>query len=346
MEPLYSILLCNQDYSGYKEKIRIWLGQGIKVLWFTQNENELVELKSEYQAFSKALMLQCYLISFPESVCIIDGDDQNKFVTTRLEKECPLFNSAQYSVEHCKYDEHIVVQASAGTGKTTVMIDRILFLLHTQPSLHLPEVYMVTFTNDATDQMNKRLQDALLTRYELTRDKKYLRWLEEQSQMNISTIHSFAYKMLKEYGIGESFTKNLNIRSFKHEKSELVKDALDGKLVETKAIKEQLGMPFYKANGLLNQYWGRFLQLGVSHEDMLNMDWGAPKNENSELFHEVISDTIPSLDEAFLDIKRNNNGVGLDDIMRDLQEVFNSDYLPRPDLTMKYLFIVKSGRGK
>ena len=339
MEPLYSILLCNQNYAEYKDKIKQWLSKGLKVLWFTQNADEATELKATYKAFSKAFLLQTYVVQFEEQTCIVDGEDNTGFVKGILESACPMFNSAQYLVEHCKADEHIVVQASAGTGKTTVMIDRILFLMHTQPELHLPEVYMITFTNDATNQMNKRLQDALVARYELTRNQKYLRWLEEQSQMNISTIHSFAYQMLREYGIGESFTKNLSIRSFQYEKKEIIKDAVDGKIDDSKSIKEQLGIPFYRANAIINQFWGRFLQLGVSHSDMLKMDWGEANDAASKSFHRVITETIPKLDDAYFEIKRKNDGVGLNDIMRDLQEVFQSDYIPNPDITMKYLFI-------
>jgi ATP-dependent exoDNAse (exonuclease V) beta subunit len=67
----------------------------------------------------------------------------------------------------------------------------------------------------------------LLKRFHLTGDMRYFRWVEEQSQMNISTIHSFAYSMLKEYGIGQSFTRNLSIRNFKYERKELIKDMMD-----------------------------------------------------------------------------------------------------------------------
>ena len=157
--------------------------------------------------------------------------------------------------------------------------------------------------------------------------------------MNISTIHSFAYQMLREYGIGESFTKNLSIRSFQYEKKEIIKDMVDGKIDDSKSIRGQLGVPFYRANGILNQFWGRFLQLGVSHEDMLKMDWGEPVDDESKSFHKVITETIPKLDDKYFAVKRKNDGVGLDDIMRDLQEVLTSEYLPKPDISMKYLFI-------
>ncbi len=339
MDPLYSVILCNQEYSDYKDKVQKWLFMGIKVIWFSQIKDEGDMLKTEYKPYTKALFLQTYVVDFQDKAYIIDGDDKYDFVRNVLEIKCPLFNSAQYLVEHCKADEHIIVQASAGTGKTTVMIDRILFLIHTDPSIHMSEIFMITFTNDATNQMNKRLQEALLTRYELTHDEKYLRWLEDQSQMNISTIHSFAYLMLKEYGIGEGFTRNLSIRSFKYEKNEIIKDAVDGKLDDSQSIIGQLGMPFYRANGVLNQFWSRFLQLGISHSDILDMDWGEADNKASEAFHKILKEMIPKLDESYFEIKRRNDGVGLDDIMRDLQAVLDSEYLPNPDISMKYLFI-------
>lgn len=339
MEPRYSILLCNQSCAEYKEKIKKWLPSGIKVLWFSGNAEEVQELKSEYKPFAKAFLLQAFQVELAEKACIIDGIDDSGFVKNTLASACPLFNSAQYLVEHCKSDEHIIVQASAGTGKTTVMIDRILYLLHTQPDLHLSEVFMITFTNDATDQMNKRLQDTLMVRYNLTGQERYLRWVEEQSQMNISTIHSFAYYMLKQYGINESFTKGLSIRTFQYEKKELIKDIIDSNIDDKHTVLEQLGVPFYRANALVNDFWGGFSKLGVSHADLTQMDWGKPINKESAPFQNVMTGIVNKLDDDYFDIKRKNEAISIDDIMRDLQEVLSGDNLPTPDITMKYLFI-------
>ena len=143
MEPKYSILLCNQSIDEYKNKITEWLHQGIKVIWFGKDE-DIRLLKAEHAAFAKAFLLLAYQVAIADQRIIIDGDDPDGFIERVLEKECPLFNSAQYLVEHCLPEKHVIVQASAGTGKTTVMIDRILFLLHTQPDLHLAEVFMIT----------------------------------------------------------------------------------------------------------------------------------------------------------------------------------------------------------
>ena len=338
MDPKYSILLCNQSIEEYRGQINSWLHQGIKVIWFGSGEDVRL-LKAEHTAFAKAFLLLAYEISVEDKIVIIDGNDQDGFVEKILQEKCPLFNSAQYLVEHCRPEKHVIVQASAGTGKTTVMIDRIMYLLHTQPDLHLAEVFMITFTNDAAEQMNQRLQDALMTRYTLTGNQRYLRWVEEQSQMNVSTIHSFAYFMLKEYGIGESFTKNLSIRSFQYERRELIKDVIDGMIDENHRVLDQLGVPFYRANSMVGDFWNGFAKLGISHRDVGRMDWGKPIDVGSEPFQKVMTSILTKLDEDYFDIKRKNEAISVDDIMRDLQEVLQSDVLPKPDITMKYLFI-------
>lgn len=337
MKPKYSILLCNQKLSEYKIKISEWLHSGVKVIWFGLDE-ETKQLKVEYSDFADAFLLQLHSVDFAYKNVILDGCDKDDFLSI-LEKECPAFNVAQYKVEHCKEDEHIVVQASAGTGKTKVMVDRIMFLMHTVPGLQMSDIFMITFTNDATNQMNQRLQDVLMTRFRLTGNLRYFRWVEQQSQMNISTIHSFAYTMLKEYGIGQSFTRNLSIRNFKYERKDLIKDMMDEKTDDASPIRSQVGVPLYKANALVDKYWTGFASIGISHKDMTSMNWGNASDENSKAFHNLISSVVVDLDDDYFDIKRLNDAISVNDIMRDLQEVLMSDTLPQPDMSMKYLFI-------
>ena len=337
MEPKYSILLCNQDIAEYHDRITSWLMIGIKVLWFGKKA-DVEMLKRSFRPFSDAFLLQAYTFDYENDGIVIDGQDREGLVDL-LEEVCPVFNAAQYKVEHCQADQHIVVQASAGTGKTKVMVDRIMFLMHTVSDLDMSEIFMITFTNDAADQMNKRLQDTLITRYHLTKQIRYLRWMEQQSQMNISTIHSFAYSMLKEYGIGESFTQNLQIRSFIYEKKELIKDIIDSRTTDGASVASQLGVPFYRANDIVKDFWDGITRLGISHQDLERMDWGDPVNPDSASFHRIITDVIRKLDEQYFDIKRKNDAVSVDDIMRDLQEVLMDENLPKPDLTMKFLFI-------
>ncbi|MBE3570014.1 MAG: UvrD-helicase domain-containing protein [Bacillales bacterium] len=97
------------------------------------------------------------------------------------------FNKEQYILEHKKGNEHCLVKAGAGTGKTTTMISRIMFLKHMNPNLHLKEVVMITFTNEAATQLREKFMEPLKNYYELTKNKKYLEWMEEAGDMFIAT---------------------------------------------------------------------------------------------------------------------------------------------------------------
>ena len=64
-------------------------------------------------------------------------------------------SKSQQIVLDCK-DKNILVSASAGTGKTTVMIEKITGLL-TSRQATLKELLVVTFTEMAAYEMKKRL---------------------------------------------------------------------------------------------------------------------------------------------------------------------------------------------
>ena len=74
-------------------------------------------------------------------------------------------------------------------------------------------------------------------------------------------------------------------------------------------------------------------------KDMEAMNWGNPVDEVSEPFHKLFSSVVGDLDEGYFEMKRQKDAIAVNDIMRDLQEVLTSGTLPRPDLSMKFLFI-------
>ena len=339
MEPKYSVLLCNQKLSEYTAKIREWLMNGVKVFWFgNKTDSEL--LRSDYKEFTKVFLLQVFEIDAKDQCIIVDGN-YDEHVFKSISENCRAFNAAQYQVEHCRSDENIVVQASAGTGKTFVMIDRIMYLIHMVKDLHLSEIFMITFTNEAAEQMCSRLQDVLMTRYRLTHKQKYLRWVEEQSQMHISTIHSFAFFLIREYGINEGFTRGTSIRSLEFERKELIRNTVDSVIDENKSLVSQMGIPLYRTNALVSTYWSKISQLGVSYDELKELEWGEADNGNSAGLHNKLSEVILKTDEDFFEIKRKENALTISDMIRDLEKVLTSDstVLPDADISMKYLFI-------
>ena len=60
------------------------------------------------------------------------------------------------------FDRNVVVTAGAGTGKTTLLVDRLVHLILRNPEpLKVSEIVALTFTNKAADEMKLRLRERL-----------------------------------------------------------------------------------------------------------------------------------------------------------------------------------------
>ena len=125
------------------------------------------------------------------------------------------------------FDRNVVVTAGAGTGKTTLLVERCVNLLM-RPSdpVEMTELVALTFTNKAANEMKARLRDrlevlagqrtggpaakdaeaaaldALRERYSITTDDIHGRArkaLQQLERAQIGTIHSFAAALLRLY---------------------------------------------------------------------------------------------------------------------------------------------------
>ena len=257
-----------------------------------------------------------------------------------LEENVPAFNVAQYRVEHSGFGANIVVKASAGTGKTTVMVERILYLMHMVPDLKMSEIYMITFTNEATNQMNDRLQEMLLKKYSLTKNKKYLTWLEQQSQMHISTIDSLAYDLFRRFGTGVGFGRDLGIQPLERERKNLIKDLLSDQLDDTKAIVSQIGMNYSDASKVIDAYWKELTSKGYTISEVLKKDWGDRKNEPALTnFQDIIKAVLEEFEEKYSQLKLDENAISIHDLFFDFGHDLLAGKVDCKGLNMKYLFV-------
>ncbi len=128
------------------------------------------------------------------------------------------------------WDRNVVVVAGAGTGKTTILVNRILNLLLREPNpLAITEIVALTFTNKAATEMKQRLRAQLLrltdhadelidifrARYHFSSEQVSERAtaaLEQMEKSQIGTLHSFAAHLLRlhpmESGIDPSFQED------------------------------------------------------------------------------------------------------------------------------------------
>src|ERR687897_3474083 len=80
--------------------------------------------------------------------------------TTPAKIELPDARDRQVAIG--TFDRNLVVTAGAGTGKTTLLIDRLVHLLLRNPEpLKITEIVALTFTNKAADEMKLRLPQRL-----------------------------------------------------------------------------------------------------------------------------------------------------------------------------------------
>ena len=127
------------------------------------------------------------------------------------------------------FDRNVVVTAGAGTGKTRLLVERLIHLLMREPEVKLTEIIALTFTNKAAFEIKLRLRErleaymaarldaepvttteeetqlevrALLERYHLSKDRVNRRAadaLRRIERSEIGTIHSFAATLLRLY---------------------------------------------------------------------------------------------------------------------------------------------------
>ena len=89
--------------------------------------------------------------------------------------------------------EKIICSAAAGSGKTTVMVERIIRLLEQNED---PESFLVvTFTNAAASEMKQKIRNRLRE----GRENRNLRnALDKIDYMEICTIHSFCQHLIRQ----------------------------------------------------------------------------------------------------------------------------------------------------
>ncbi|MDO4321982.1 MAG: helicase-exonuclease AddAB subunit AddA [Lachnospiraceae bacterium] len=108
-------------------------------------------------------------------------------------------------------ERNILVSAAAGSGKTAVLVARILSMItdETKP-VDIDRLLVVTFTNAAAAEMRERIRDALEKRAEEEPENVHLqRQLVLVHNAKITTIHSFCLHVLRNHfqlvGIDPSF---------------------------------------------------------------------------------------------------------------------------------------------
>lgn len=167
---------------------------------------------------------------------IIDGEQYREHDRSlRLFDEQTDFNYGQYQIEHANSKKNVLVKAGAGTGKTYSMVSRIGFLYysnHYKPEDLLKAVIMITFTNEAADNMKVRLKQYFTSLAILTEDIMYMRIMENISHMQISTIHALMKKIIEKYARYLGVGSKVDITTETFERRQVIHEILNEEIIK------------------------------------------------------------------------------------------------------------------
>jgi DNA helicase-2/ATP-dependent DNA helicase PcrA len=111
-----------------------------------------------------------------------NGKSQKKFIYINRKGEITnMLNEQQRKAVEC-FDKPALVLAGAGSGKTTVLIEKIQYLI-AEKGLHPSRILALTFSNKAAKEMRERATKKIVH--------------EHKYQLELSTFHSFCLKLLK-----------------------------------------------------------------------------------------------------------------------------------------------------
>ena len=97
-------------------------------------------------------------------------------------------------------DKNLLVAAAAGSGKTAVLVERIIQMI-LDGNLDVDKMLVVTFTKPAAQEMRSRIHKKIFERMSIETDEEKLLRLERQSILlsgaSIMTIHAFCYSVIR-----------------------------------------------------------------------------------------------------------------------------------------------------
>lgn len=94
---------------------------------------------------------------------------------------------------------NLLVSAAAGSGKTAVLVERIIsMILDEEEKVDIDRLLVVTFTNAAASEMRERIGDAISKALEKDPSNEHLqKQILFLNRANITTIHSFCLDIIK-----------------------------------------------------------------------------------------------------------------------------------------------------
>ncbi|MEC2072487.1 ATP-dependent helicase [Alkalihalophilus marmarensis] len=334
---MYSILCSYDELSTERElnEIKNHLMQGMKIYWFTTISLESVEQEYTLNKAFKSGILRMYDKKEMnlDSFFFKDGEDVPEELLQKLD-EGTTFNKNQYLIEHNQHP-YLSVKAGAGTGKTTVLLDYLMYVKHSQSDFNYAKAAMITFTREAAVHLRKKVEQRLFDYYDLTADQKYLEWADEVKQMNMGTIHSFARTILKSEGLSIGWIKNVSIRSFHLDKKRLIIKYIDQFASQNPSVFEAFKrIPHYLLVKSIQEIINVLENKALPYGEHDNIDFGVDHEKSDQLVKYVVNHVYEELQQ----MKRESQEMELSDLVTELRN-FDANEARLKETTLTHILV-------
>lgn len=350
-------------FSLSAEVISLWK-QGVKITLASDNDEVLYKIKSyiennlgylkRYDNFNirdcnknfKSMIFNFNILKVSEELeedfQVIDGviDEKIKNYLLQLDK-CSNFNINQYEVEHAPLRENICVKAGAGSGKTFSMIGRISYLIHSHKYTFKnieEKLVLITFTNEAADNMKKKLKEYFKNYYLLTCNYDAFRIIEAIERMKISTIHSLCKKILSKYSVQLGIGKDISIVQGKYEKNKIIKEKINEYLKENFKQNdnpiEELGFQMYELEKVISNLLEKIEQKNIDLRD--NYYFG--KGNNKKL-HDLIKTVLIRSQNELIKLNDERSSIRLSEMIIKIKELLKEAKIKKDNSNVEYLFV-------
>lgn len=307
----------------------------LKIDFTGKHEEKEVKNTDSFMVFNCSAYLLPQYEEAIDSFTIIDGKSEAKQESfLKFADKESNFNIEQYKVEHSDLKKNIIVRAGAGTGKTFTMISRIAFICHMQ-NCAMKEmanrIVMITFTDDAANQMEDKIKQHFNNYYLLTGDTDCLAFINQIEGMQISTIHSYAKKIISQLGFEFGYGVDLGITSGEFKRKQIIAKAVDEYIVACQKkygsdYVKKLGLPVYLINkdilNLLNRLHNQSIDIAALEKE--NFGHAISGSENGEL-HELLSEIVPKVEQEYESYLKEQNKLHLNNMMSMLRACISNE---------------------
>ncbi len=255
------------------------------------------------------------------------------------------FNFQQYEIEHAPSSKNILVAAGAGTGKTYSMVSRVAYLCNRTADAVVDivsDIAMITFTNDAANNMISRLKLMFMNYFLLTSNQKYMHLIEDMSQIQISTIHKFTISLLKKECMRLGLGYDCQVSNETYRRKLLYQSYLDAylseKTEENPDFVHQLTIPSYQLEELLINFCDQLYNRSIDVKKLSTKDLGNSVN-SMPYFNELIQNVVIRAENEYANTIKNSNLLSLRDCMIQINDLVNSGNIMKHRHKFKYIFV-------